>query len=51
VFLDGFVADGGTVEFSVGWFSEGLNTGAEFDFKLRERLSALHISLVLDVYG
>jgi hypothetical protein len=50
-FLTGFVSTGGSIDIFVGWFTDGLNTGATLDWKLLKRLSALQIDLDLDVYG
>ncbi|BAU92862.1 hypothetical protein MPPM_4257 [Methylorubrum populi] len=44
-------AEGGTVEFFVGWFMEGGNAGDEFGPELLSRLGALGIGLSLDIYS
>jgi len=43
-------ADGGRVEFFVGWFSSG-NTGDLFKFDLLYELSQMQIDLAFDIYG
>jgi hypothetical protein len=50
-FLTDFVSTGGTVEYYIAWFADGLNTGATLDWQLLKRLSVLQIDLALDVYG
>lgn len=43
-------ADGGRIEFFIGWFSSG-NTGDLFKFDLLDKLSQLKIDLAFDIYG
>ena len=50
-FLKDFVSTGGTIDYFISWFTNGLNTGATLDWELLRRLSALQIDLDLDVYG
>jgi hypothetical protein len=50
-FLAEFVSTGGSIDYYVAWFAEGLNTGAILDWELLKRLSALQIDLNLDIYG
>ena len=50
-FLAGFCATGGSVEYFIGWFTDGKNTGATFSWGLQRRLADLHVHLALDVYG
>jgi Domain of unknown function (DUF4279) len=50
-FLAGFCATGGSVEYFIGWFTDGKNTGATFSWNLQRRLADLHVHLALDVYG
>jgi hypothetical protein len=50
-FLAGFCATGGSLEYFIGWFTNGRNTGATFSWDLQRRLADLRIHLALDVYG
>jgi hypothetical protein len=50
-FLLEFTSTGGSIEYFIAWFTNGLNTGALLDWELLARLSALHIDLDLDIYG
>jgi Domain of unknown function (DUF4279) len=50
-FLREFVSTGGAIEYFVTWLTNGVNTGAIFDWQLLRRLSALQVDLDLDVYG
>jgi len=50
-FLTEFVSTGGSVDYFVAWFTDGMNTGATLDWELLKRLGALQIDLDLDVYG
>ena len=43
-------AGGGSVEFFVGWFLKGGNSGDAFEPELLARLGALDIRLSLDIY-
>lgn len=40
-FLSEFVSTGGSVEYFIGWFTGGLNTGATLDRELLKTLSDL----------
>ena len=44
-------AEGGTVEFFVGWFMAGGNSGDLFEPGLLARLGALGVGLSLDIYA
>lgn len=50
-FLKNFVSSGGSIEYFIGWFTDGLMTGATLDSDLLSRMSALNIDMGLDVYG
>ena len=50
-FLEGFCATGGSVEYFIGWFTDGRNTGATFSWDLQRRLAGMRVHLALDVYG
>lgn len=50
-FLVDFASTGGSIEYFVAWFSDGLNTGLTLNWELLKRLSALKVDLGLDVYG
>lgn len=50
-FLSEFVSTGGSIDYFVAWFTDGLNTGVTLDWQLLKRLAALEIDLGLDVYG
>jgi len=51
MFLSHFVSTGGSIDYFIAWFSEGLNTGATLDWNLLKRLAALQIDVGLDIYG
>jgi hypothetical protein len=44
-------SSGGEVEFFVGWFIEGGNSGDVLNHHLFGRLAAMHIDLSFDIYG
>lgn len=50
-FFSHFVSTGGSIEFYIAWFTNGLNSGATLDRELLKRLVALSIDVGLDVYG
>jgi len=50
-FLIQFCSSGGTIEYFIGWFTNGLNTRETFGWELLRRLADLGISLSFDVYG
>jgi Domain of unknown function (DUF4279) len=50
-FLEEFVSTGGSIDYFVAWFTDGLNTGVTLDWQLLKRLASLQIDLDLDVYG
>ena len=50
-FLSHFVSTGGSIEYFIAWFTDGLNTGATLDWTLLKRFAALQIDLDLDIYG
>ena len=50
-FVRSFISTGGSIEYFVAWFSDGMNTGTVLDWELMKRLSALQVNLDLDVYG
>jgi hypothetical protein len=50
-FLADFCAAGGEVEYFIGWYTDGRNTGETFDSGLLRRLADLQIGLAFDVYG
>jgi len=50
-FFADFVLTGGSIDYFVAWFTDGLNTGATLPWQLLKRLSDLRIDLDLDVYG
>jgi hypothetical protein len=47
--LEQITSTGGTLNFFIGWFSDG-NSGEEFDWDLLQKLADLKISLHFDVY-
>ena len=50
-FLAGFCATGGSIEYFIGWFTDGKNTGVTLSWGLQRRLADLRVDLGLDVYG
>lgn len=50
-FLLRFCSSGGTIEYFIGWFTNGLNVGEIFGWQLLRKLSELRISLSFDIYG
>lgn len=50
-FLTGFCSTGGEVEYFIGWYTDGRNTGETFNSDLLKRLADLGIDLAFDVYG
>jgi hypothetical protein len=50
-FLADFSSTGGDVEYFIGWYTDGRNTGETFDSDLLRRLADLQIDLAFDVYG
>jgi hypothetical protein len=50
-FLTDFCSTGGELEYFIGWYTDGRNTGETFDSDLLRRLADLQIDLAFDVYG
>jgi hypothetical protein len=50
-FLTEFVSTGGSIDYFIAWFTDGLNNGVTLDWQLLKRLAVLQIDLGLDVYG